>query len=117
MKSPYAREVAIGIGKHTDVSLECKYSVEDRSRSTVASFSGLFGDEGRDEYDFPRFREGTHSKPASVQGLRELLGTVRDLARDLRERGRCPGCEGHELRVLGADFCANCCLSAVALQK
>ena len=55
------------------------------------------------------------SKPATPEGLRDLIGTVRKMAKDLRARGVCPRCPDPAsafLRVPTADFCPPCCLAA-----
>ena len=45
------------------------------------------------------------------EGLRKVLGLVKMYAKDLRERGLCPKCEGEHknLRFPSADFCEICC--------
>ena len=45
------------------------------------------------------------------EGLRKVLGLAKMYAKDLRERGLCPKCEGEHknLRFPSADFCEICC--------
>ena len=59
----------------------------------------------------PNDRHLTLVKPATPEGLRDLLGCVRELKTDLRKRGLCPRCLAF-LRLPTAEFCPGCCLKA-----
>ena len=63
----------------------------------------------------PTFCNQYHTKPATPEGLRDLIVDVRKMAKDLRARGVCPRCSDPAtafLRLPAADFCPRCCLAA-----
>ena len=115
----YNDGIAIGVGKLTYVHLSWKrecgtYERPGETCRVSAKFDGRFDDDRRVDDEYPDFRQGRHERPATTEGLRELLMLVRNLARDLRERGPCPSCGGRDIQLLRADFCAACCLDAIA---
>ena len=113
--------ICIGVGKLTFAEISLDWVMDGgpnpvRKYCFRVYFQGTFGSQAQDDDDYPEFRHGVHQRPATIEGLHDLLTLVRDLARDLRKRGRCPGCKS-ELRLLTADFCAPCCLDAIVQRK